>query len=127
MKKRMSLVTVVFAVAAMVGMAMPAAAANLHHAHDDGVYSCKYGGTWHFVNNQTGGVTDGKLYVDWGKGFVLADDDKDNPNSRVLHWWVTSYGDSTLVDAYTVDFQGNPIPGKLVLSDHECNCACACN
>lgn len=70
-----------------------------------------FSGTWHFVNNQTGGAPQGTLDADWSTGehcHVLA--------SKVLgstqHFYCTASG--TLTGAST------NLPGKLVLSDFSC-------
>jgi len=69
-------------------------------------------GTWHFVNNQTGGAAQGSLSGLWSTGEtcnVLA--------SKVLgstqHFFCTASG--ALVSAQT------NLPGRLVLSDFSCS------
>lgn len=68
-------------------------------------------GTWHFVNNQTGGASAGTLTATWSSGnscTVTA--------SKVLgstqHFYCTASG--TLTSAVT------NLPGRLVLSDFSC-------
>ena len=115
MKKRLSLLTVAFAVAGMVGMALPAAAADLHPPQADKSY-CAYG-EYHFVNNQTGGEQEkGTITVEFSGGTVEATAYKVNRN--VQHFLVEGTG--KLVDAAT------DLDGRLVLSDWECKCPCGC-
>ena len=115
MKKRMSLLTVVFAVAGMIGMALPAAAADLHTPQADTSY-CTYG-VYHFVNNQTGGEqTAGEIEVEFSGGTETATASKVNRN--VQHFYVMGAG--KLIDAST------DLDGRLVLSDWECKCQCGC-
>ena len=140
MKKRMSLLTVAFAVASLVAMALPAAAAELHEDHRN---TTENGGTveWHFVANQTDGE-DGELWVNLG-GTVLGP--FDGPGGPVVdhkklkkveHWWVRTPG-GTLVTAYSLKAnsgwdptqastppEAEQLPGKLVLSDSYCVCNC---
>jgi hypothetical protein len=69
-------------------------------------------GTWHFVNNQTGGAPQGTLTAAWDSGSsctvtaskVLA---------RVQHFYCTASG--ALTSAST------DLPGRLVLSDFTCD------
>lgn len=69
-------------------------------------------GTWHFVNNQTGGAAAGTLTATFSDGTVFT-----TGPSKVLsstqHFYATSSG--TLVSATT-----GTLPGKLVLSDFTC-------
>ena len=75
--------------------------------------SCTGDGTWHFVNNQTGGAAAGLLTA-------MFDSGSQGPlgpsavNNRVQHFYVYTYGAATLLDAYT------DLPGRLVLSDFSC-------
>ena len=68
-------------------------------------------GTWHFVNNQTGGAGAGTLSATWSSGNTC-----NVSPSKVLsstqHFYCTGAG--TLLGAST------NLPGKLVLSDFTC-------
>lgn len=68
-------------------------------------------GTWHFVNNQTGGASAGTLSATWSSGNTCT-----VTASKVLgstqHFYCTASG--TLLGAST------NLPGKLVLSDFSC-------
>jgi hypothetical protein len=68
-------------------------------------------GTWHFVNNQTGGAAAGTLTATWSSG-----DSCSVGASKVLgstqHFYCT--GSGTLTSAST------NLPGNLVLSDFSC-------
>jgi hypothetical protein len=69
-------------------------------------------GTWHFVNNQTGGAGAGVLNASWSSGDACT-----VTASKVLgstqHFYCTGAG--TLLGAST------NLPGKLVLSDFSCS------
>ncbi len=69
-------------------------------------------GTWHFVNNQTGGAAAGSLSATWSSGNTCT-----VSATKVLgstqHFYCTASG--TLLGAST------NLPGKLVLSDFSCN------
>jgi hypothetical protein len=70
-------------------------------------------GTWHFVNNQTGGAGQGTLSATWSSGNTCT-----VSASKVLgstqHFYCTASG--ALTSAVT------DLPGKLVLSDFSCTC-----
>lgn len=68
-------------------------------------------GTWHFVNNQTGGAAAGTLSALWSSGnsCVTA---PSAINNNVQHFFCTASG--TLLSAST------NLPGRLVLSDWSC-------
>jgi len=128
MKKRLSLLTVAFVVAGVIGMALPAAAAELHEPQTN---TPAIGGvdTWHFVNNQTRGADEGWIYVNFNGIWYGPFPNADSP-ARVLHFYVD--GPGPLVDAVTVavgeDRFGDQIPGRLVLSDHFAKCCgCGCS
>lgn len=75
--------------------------------------SCgSFTGTWHFVNNQTGGAGPGSLSATWSSGNTCT-----ASPSKVLgstqHFYCTASG--TLLGAST------NLPGKLVLSDFSCD------
>jgi len=107
---------VLMLVALVAALAIPAAAvsATLHGPHQ-GVYTCSAGGTWHFVQNQTGGSqVDNTLTAVFSiTGNVVAVQDKVTPGGT-YHWTISGAG--TLVTAATT-----VVAGKLVLSDFSCN------
>ncbi len=75
-------------------------------------------GTWHFVNNQTGGAGAGTLSATWSSGNTCT-----VTASKVLgstqHFYCTASG--TLLGAST------NLPGKLVLSDFSCETVKTCD
>ena len=90
-------------------IATPAFAADLSNGSGQ---TCNGLGTWHFVNNQTNGVS-GPLTATFSCGSFTVD-----PSSvlkSVNHYIVVTNGDCTLVNATT-----GAVPGKLVLSDFTC-------
>ena len=97
----------VFALAtATVGVASAASIENLNGQ------SCgDFTGTWHFVNNQTGGAAAGTLNATWSSGdacSVVAA----SVNKSTQHFFCTASG--ALTGAST------NLPGRLVLSDFTC-------
>lgn len=108
MKHKKSLVTA--AAIALVGMTSPAFAAELSNANGQ---TCDGVGVWHFVNNQTGGASAGLLDVTFSDGTVWS-----VAPYKVLrntqHFQVESSDLGTLISAST------NLPGRLVLSDFEC-------
>jgi hypothetical protein len=91
------------------GIVSPAFAADLSNGSSQ---TCNGLGTWHFVNNQTGGAT-GPLTANFTCGSFTVD-----PSSVLKttnHYIVVTNGACTLVDATT-----GSVPGKLVLSDFTC-------
>ncbi|OGB95053.1 MAG: hypothetical protein A2Z31_04140 [candidate division NC10 bacterium RBG_16_65_8] len=68
-------------------------------------------GTWHFVNNQTGGVGQGQLTATWSSGDSCTTS-ASAVNQNTQHFICTASG--TLLSAST------NLPGKLVLSDYTC-------
>lgn len=94
---------------ALVTISSPAVAATISNAHGQ---SCGDAiGTWHFVNNQTGGATAGTLNATFSDGSVWNVGPR-SVNQNTQHFYVESTG--TLVTATTT------LPGKLVLSDFTC-------
>jgi hypothetical protein len=99
-------------VALAMGLTGTASAANLTNLSGQ---SCgAFSGTWHFVNNQTGGAPAGTLSATWSSGdacIVSA--------FKVLtstqHFYCIASG--TLLGAST------NLPGRLQLSDFSCNTA----
>jgi len=69
-------------------------------------------GTWHFVNNQTGGAAPGQLFASFD-GVLQGPIAPDKVLGNTQHFYVTS--DGTLTGAYT------NLPGRLVLSDFSCD------
>ena len=68
-------------------------------------------GTWHFVNNQTGGAAAGILTATFSSGIVVTGPSQVNANTQ--HFIVEATG--TLITAST------NLPGRLVLSDFTCD------
>lgn len=68
-------------------------------------------GTWHFVNNQTGGAGQGTLNATWSSGNSCSVS-ASAVNAKTQHFYCTASG--TLTSAST------NLPGKLVLSDFTC-------
>lgn len=68
-------------------------------------------GTWHFVNNQTGGAGAGTLDAAWSSG-NLCSVSASKVNQSTQHFYCTASG--TLLGAAT------NLPGRLVLSDFSC-------
>jgi hypothetical protein len=98
----------------LAALAIPATAyaATLHAPHQN-VYTCSAGGTWHFVQNQTGTQVDNTLTAVFSGGNVVALQDKVTPGGT-YHWTISGTG--TLITATTTVAAGN-----LVLSDFTCN------
>lgn len=72
-------------------------------------------GTWHFVNNQTGGAPAGSLTATWSSGdSCTVGASKVSASNQ--HFYCTASG--TLASAAT------NLPGKLVLSDFSCQQVC---
>jgi hypothetical protein len=67
-------------------------------------------GTWHFVNNQTGGAPAGILTATWSDGSCTVGPSA--VNNKTQHFYCTASG--TLQSAST------NLPGRLVLSDFSC-------
>ena len=92
------------------GITNTAVAVDLHNGIGA---ACNGTGTWHFVNNQTGGAAAGLLNVQFSNSnFVNVSPYK--VLSSVQHFTVTTYGNNTLVNAST------NLSGLLVLSDYKC-------
>ena len=112
MKKKFQLLVlalVLFASLVFAAPAHPVLAADLSNGSGQ---SCgDFIGTWHFVNNQTGGAPAGELYVSFSSG----DQGPIAPSkitSKNQHFYVSATG--TLIGAFT------NLPGRLVLSDFTC-------
>jgi hypothetical protein len=104
MKKWMLVFTAVVALAG--GTLMAASITNLSGQ------SCGSGsGTWHFVNNQTGGAANGVLTASWSSGDTCNTGPSKNTGST-QHFYCTASGE--LLSAST------NLPGRLQLSDFSC-------
>jgi hypothetical protein len=74
--------------------------------------SCgEFEGTWHFVNNQTGGAPAGVLDATWDSGDACSTGPS-KVNASTQHFLCTASG--ALTSAVT------NLPGRLVLSDFSC-------
>jgi hypothetical protein len=106
MKKRYWLRPVVVALGVYAGTALAAQLENL-----SGQSCGDATGTWHFVNNQTGGAGAGTLSATWSSGNSCSvSPSKVLPSTQ--HFYCTGAG--TLLGAST------NLPGRLVLSDFSC-------
>ena len=72
-------------------------------------------GTWHFVNNQTGGAADGVLTANFTSGQCITGPVKNTGSTQ--HFYCVGFG-GALLGATT-----GALPGKLVLSDFSCAAA----
>lgn len=96
--------------ALVVGITTPAFAAELSNLSGQ---SCgDLTGTWHFVNNQTGGAAAGTLNATWDSGDACTVG-ASAVNQNTQHFYCTASG--TLQSAST------NLPGRLVLSDFSCD------
>lgn len=102
-------ILVAAAALALVGVSSPAVAAELSNGHGQ---TCEGVGVWHFVNNQTGGATQGTLTASFSDGTSWQVSASKVTNST-MHFYVESAG--TLLSAST-----GSLPGRLVLSDYTC-------
>jgi hypothetical protein len=68
-------------------------------------------GTWHFVNNQTGGAAAGTLMATWSSGNSCVTN-ASTVNKSNQHFYCTASG--------TLDSASTNLPGRLVLSDWSC-------
>lgn len=81
--------------------------------------SCNGEGTFHFVNNQTGGAAAGVLTALFSTGTCTVSPSKVNASTQ--HFYCSTSGNSTLLGAST------NLPGRLLLSDYTCGVACVPN
>jgi hypothetical protein len=98
----------------VVALGIPAAAwaATLSNANGQ---TCDTSGTWHFVNNQTGGAPAGMLTANFSGG-VTVTVQATTVLQNTQHFFVgTGPGAATLLSAST------NLPGRLVLSDFSCD------
>ena len=105
MKKRYWLAPIALVLGA--GVAYAATISNL-----SGQPCGAFTGTWHFVNNQTGGAGPGQLTATWSSGDTCTVSPS-VVNNNTQHFYCTAAG--TLLSAET------NLPGRLVLSDFSCN------
>jgi hypothetical protein len=97
------------AAAVALGITGAAIAANLSNLSGQ---SCgDHTGTWHFVNNQTGGAGAGTLSASWSSGNTCTVS-ASKVNASNQHFYCTAAG--ALTGAAT------NLPGRLVLSDFTC-------
>jgi hypothetical protein len=100
---------VLAAAAVALGVTGAAIAANLGNLSGQ---SCgDHTGTWHFVNNQTGGAGAGTLSASWSSGNSCTVS-ASKVTASTQHFYCTAAG--MLTGAAT------NLPGKLVLSDFTC-------
>ena len=79
--------------------------------------SCTGDGHWHFVNNQTRRAAAGSLWAVFSSG-SQGPIGASTVNRNNQHFNVYTTGAATLENAYT------DLPGRLVLSDFECDTKC---
>ena len=106
MKRRYLGVAVALTLAASAGAASAADIENLSGQSCGGLT-----GTWHFVNNQTGGAGPGILNAAWDSG-TSCTAAPSTVNKSNQHFFCTATG--ALLSAST------NLPGRLVLSDFSC-------
>ena len=99
----------------LVALAIPAAAFAATLSNGNG-QTCATSGTWHFVNNQTGGATaKGTLIANFSGGLTVTVQ-ATTVLQNVQHFFVgTGPGAATLLSAST------NLPGRLQLSDFSCD------
>jgi hypothetical protein len=101
-----------FAAALGSGLSLAAGAADLNPSQLGASCPAGFIGTYHFVNNQTGGAAAGQLAATWDSG----DSCTTGPYSVLTnnqHFMCTAEGALT--------FAQTNLPGKLVLSDWTCS------
>jgi len=103
----------VVALAMALGMAGSASAGDISNLSGQSCGSLT--GTWHFVNNQTGGAGPGTLTAYWASGDSCTVG-ASKVNRSTQHFYCTASGE--LTSAYT------DLPGRLVLSDFTCETKC---
>lgn len=94
----------------VVAMAVSGGALGAILANGSGQSCGDFIGTWHFINNQTGGAAAGVLTADFSSGQCVTGPSKVLAN--VQHFICTAAG--SLISAST------NLPGRLVLSDFTC-------
>ena len=125
MRKRITALSMAFALASLIGMAVPAAAADLHTPQQG--TEC-YGATcfWHLVNVQAGSKPHDLTLDDVTLGnarVVSAVMTRDN--RHVVHWEVTTRRISS-ASPQVLEFLSTENSGKIVISDFYCICGCGC-
>lgn len=108
---RRRLLTLATAIFVALALAVPVGATDLHGPHVG--TTCEHGGTFHFVENRTGGQ-ESILTVVFSNGDVYSQG-PDQSNRGTNHWNVSSGAGATVVSAST-----NIDANKLVISDFEC-------
>ena len=107
MSKRYWLASVAVAAGVCAGTVWAASISNL-----SGQSCGDFSGTWHFVNNQTGGAGPGTLNATWSSGDACTVG-ASKVNATTQHFYCTASG--ALTSAVT------NLPGRLVLSDFSCD------
>ena len=97
----------------IVTLAVPTVAVAATLSNGNG-QSCDGAGTWHFVNNQTGGAAAGMITANFSGG-VTVTKGAGAVNQNTQHFFVSTTGGATLLSASTT------LPGRLVLSDFACD------
>lgn len=97
--------------AALIAIALSGAVAVAADLSNGSGQTCASGGSWHFVNNQTGGAAAGVLTATFsGVTYTVG---ASTVNQNTQHFNVSASG--TLQGAST------NLPGRLVLSDFSCD------
>jgi hypothetical protein len=109
MRKMMAAAAAIALVLGVCGTALAADLANL-----SGQSCGDLTGTWHFVNNQTGGAGAGSLTATFSGGTCTVDASK--VLHSVQHFYCTAPG--------TLEGASTNLPGRLVLSDFSCETKC---
>jgi hypothetical protein len=116
----MKLKIIVAGIGVAAGISLPGVVPALAADLDNGAsQTCSGIAAWHFVNNQTGGAAPGTLTAEFSDGagnsfFYTVGASAVNRSTQ--HFYVFTEGDATLVTASTGE-----LPGRLVLSDLDCD------
>ena len=97
----------------LVALAIPTAALAATLSNGNG-QACSGSGTWHFVNNQTGGAGAGMLTASFSGGVTLTTG-PEKVLANTQHFYVSTTAGATLLNATT------NLPGRLQLSDFTCD------
>jgi hypothetical protein len=97
----------------IVTLAIPTAAVAANLSNGSG-QTCAGTGTWHFVNNQTGGASAGMLTASFSGGMTLTTG-PEKVLANTQHFYVSTPAGATLLNATT------NLPGRLQLSDFSCD------
>ncbi len=121
MKRRW--ITALIATAVAMTLAIPVGAADLHEDHKG--TDCEHGIVLlHFVNAQTDGTewagTITVMLDDWDNGGTTIVQTADKVNKNTQHFWVPMEG-GDISDYEELINASTDLPGKLVLSDYECD------